>query len=152
MSVYEKIIQILKNSNIEYQALEHEPTKTCADAARIRGTSADQGAKALVCVADKRPILIVLPCSKRLDPKAFKRRFAIRDLRFATPLEVTQITSLEIGSIPPFGSLFKLTTYLDSSLSTQNKIAFNAGDVCKSIIMKYSDFVDIEKPQIGVYS
>ncbi len=146
MSVYEKIIQILKSNNIEYQALEHEPTKTCAEAARIRGTTPQQGAKALVCIADKKPIMIVLPCSRKLDVKLFKRECEIKDLRFATPDEVKQITGLEIGSIPPFGGLFNLTTHLDLTLSSQKQIAFNAGDICRSIIMDYEDYLRLENP------
>lgn len=154
MSVYEKIIQLLDSHNIKYQALEHEPTPTCEDSARIRGTSSDQGAKALVCFADKRPILIVLPCSRKLDFKAFKKLFTINDLRFATPDEVKSLTSLEIGAIPPLGHIFNLPTYVDQTLGDNKTIAFNAGDRTKSVIMAYSDYVQIAQIQnpIGPFS
>jgi len=147
MSVYEKIIQFLRDNKIEYQALQHEPTPTCADAARVRGTSQDQGAKALVCFADKKPILIVLPCSRKLDPKLFKKLYAINDLRFASPEEVKILTSLEIGAIPPLGNLFNLPTYVDQTLSAEEKIAFNAGDRTKSVIMSYSDYASLNQAQ-----
>lgn len=140
MSVYEKIIQLLESNKIEYQALEHEPTPTCEDSARVRGTSMDQGAKALICFGDKKPILIVLPCSKRLDAKAFKSLFGVKDLRFASPLEVENLTGLQIGAIPPFGNLFGMTTYIEINLGINKTIAFNAGDRCKSIIIKYEDY------------
>lgn len=146
MTVLERIIELLEANHIQYQSLEHEPTKTCADAARIRGTTPQQGAKALVCIADKKPIMIVLPCSRKLDIKAFKSQLMIRDLRFASPDEVKQLTGLEIGSIPPWGSLFNLITYLDLTLAGQNEIAFNAGDVRRSIIMKYADYLRLENP------
>lgn len=149
MSVYEKIIQLLDSRKIKYQALEHEPTPTCEDSARVRGTSMDQGAKALVCYADKKPILIVLPCSRKLDPKLFKSLFAVRDLRFATPDEVTQLTGLQIGAIPPLGNLFNLPTYVDQTLSAEERIAFNAGDRTKSVIMSFLDYaplVQAERP------
>ena len=147
MSVYEKIIQLLQSKNIKYQALEHEPTPTCADAARVRGTSQDQGAKALVCYADKKPILIVLPCSRKLDPKLFKKLYTINDLRFATPEEVKILTSLEIGAIPPLGHIFNFPTYVDQTLSAESQIAFNAGDRTKSVIMSYSDYASINQAQ-----
>ena len=149
MTVFEQITSTLDSNGIKYQVLEHEPTKTCADSAKIRGTTPDQGAKALVCLADKNPILIVLPCSQRLDTKSFKAQFNVKDLHFATPGEVKQFTGLEIGSIPPWGSIFNLPTYLDTSLSLQETVAFNAGDLCKSIIMKYSDYLLLEKPLLG---
>lgn len=147
MSVYEKIIQLLDSRQIKYQALEHEPTPTCEDSARVRGTSMDQGAKALVCYADKKPILIVLPCSRKLDVKTFKTLFAVRDLRFATPDEVIQLTGLQIGAIPPLGNLFNLPTYVDQALSTEERIAFNAGDRTKSVIMSYPDYASINQAQ-----
>ncbi len=151
MSVYEKIIQLLDSRQIKYQALEHEPTPTCEDSARVRGTSMDQGAKALVCFADKKPILIVLPCSRKIDTKLFKKLFGIWDLRFATPEEVKILTSLEIGAIPPLGNLFNLPTYVDQALSAEERIAFNAGDRTKSVIMSYSDYASLVQAQDTVH-
>lgn len=146
MTAYEKILARLDEANVKYKAVQHQPTKTCADAARIRGTSENQGAKALVCVADKKPILITLPCSHRLDFKQFKKKFGIKDLRLATVDEVRDLTGLEVGSIPPFGSLFSLPTYMRQALETNDEIAFNAGEVTKSVIMKCSDYIQVEKP------
>lgn len=143
MSVYEKIIHLLDSHKLDYQALEHEPTPTCEDSARIRGTSMDQGAKALVCFADKKPILVVLRCSLKLDTKLFKKLFGVWDLRFATSEEVKQQTSLEVGAIPPFGHLFEISTYVDNSLSSEDKIAFNAGDRTRSIVMSYANYAII---------
>ncbi|KKU29253.1 MAG: YbaK/prolyl-tRNA synthetase associated region [Candidatus Amesbacteria bacterium GW2011_GWA2_47_11b] len=145
MTVYESIIQLLDNHNIKYRALSHEPTPTCEDSARVRGTSSDQGAKALVCYADKQPIMIVLPCSRKLDPKLFKSLFGVKDLRFATPDEVIQLTSLSVGAIPPLGHLFGLPTYVDAELAKNQTIAFNAGDRTKSVIMAYSDYVPLSQ-------
>lgn len=148
MSVYEKIIQLLESNNIEYQALQHEPTPTCEDSARVRGTSMDQGAKALICMADKKPMLIVLPCSQKLDVKLFKQRFNIKDLRFASPEEITDLTGLQIGAIPPLGVILGLSTYVNSLLQNQTTIAFNAGDRTRSIIMQYADFTKIQKAEV----
>ncbi len=149
MSVYEKIIQILNSKGVEYQVLEHEPTPTCADSARVRGTRPEQGAKSLICIADKRPIMIVLPCSQRLDIKKFKELYGVKDLRFATPEEIKNITGLEIGAIPPFGGLFGLQTYVSNTLFAETELAFNAGDRCWSIIMQRYDFEKIQKSTLG---
>lgn len=148
MSVYEKIIQLLESNNIQYQALEHEPTPTCEDSARVRGTSMDQGAKALICMADKKPLLIVLPCSQKLDVKLFKQRFGVKDLRFASPDEIKDLIGLQIGAIPPLGVILDLPTYVNSLLQSQTTIAFNAGDRTRSIIMEYVDFVKIQKVEV----
>jgi len=152
MSVYEKIIQLLDSNNIEYQALEHEPTPTCEDSARVRGTSMDQGAKALICFGDKKPILIVLPCSTKLNVKKFKHQFNIKDLRFATPEEVENLTGLQIGAIPPFGHLFEIPTYVEENLGLNTVIAFNAGDRRRSVTMNYADYMSVCGGIIGQYA
>lgn len=152
MSVYEKIIRLLESNQIKYQTLKHGPTPTCADAARVRGTSPDQGAKALVCFADKQPVLIVLPCSRKLDVKQFKFKFKFKDLRFATPSEVEGLTGLEVGAIPPLGSVLGLPTYLDVALGQNQTIAFNAGERTRSIIMVYCDFTAVQPAQISSFS
>lgn len=152
MTVYEQIISLLNNLNTSYQVLEHIPTRTCEESALIRNTSPDQGAKALVCFADKQPILIVLPCSYKLDTKLFKSIFNFKDLRFATPNEVKGLTTLEIGSIPPLGNLFNLTTFVDENLGKNKQIAFNAGDHSRSIIMGFPDYNSLSHAQIGNFS
>lgn len=152
MVIYDKILLLLDEHKFKYQALSHPPVKTSADAAAIRDLSPDQGAKALVCFSDHKPIMVVLPGSKRLDTKSFKSKFAVKDLRFASTEELLQLTGLIPGAVPPFGHLFGLPTYLDTSLSGVNQIAFNAGDLTKSVIMNYSDYLKLASPIVGQFS
>lgn len=152
MDVFNKIKQLLDQAGIQYQVMDHERVHTCEDAAKIRGTSPDQGAKALVCVADGQPILIVLPCSTKLDVKEFKRWQRIKDLRFATPEEVTKITGIEVGAIPPIGKALGLTTYVEEQLLKEKQICFNAGVHTRSMIMKSKDYLQIVKPEVGSFT
>lgn len=150
--VFEQIIGSLKENNITYQLFEHEPVYTSADAAKIRQTKETQGAKALVFFADKKPILLVLPGNRKADTKTFKKTFNIRDLSFAKPEQVFDLTSLEIGAVPPFGNLMNLPTYVDKTLLLEEEIAFNAGAHTKSIKMKTQDFLKLCKPIINIFS
>ncbi len=152
MTPHKKLLECLDKSGFKYEARSHDPTPTCSDSARVRGTTEDQGAKALVCLVDKMPSIIVLPCSKKLDTKSFKRSFGKRDVRFATPEEVTNITGLVIGSIPPFGSLFGVPTYCDAALGHSQSIAFNSASLTDSVIISFGDYLQIEKPFMGQFS
>ena len=87
-----------------------------------------------------------------MDTRSFKSEFNVKDLRFATPEEVLQLTQLQIGAIPPFGKLFEIPTYVDENLSANENIAFNAGDRCKSIIMRYKDYIEASGGIIGRYA
>lgn len=150
--IYESIISFLKKNNIIYQLFEHEPVYTSAEAARIRQTKETQGAKALVFLADKKPILLVLPGNKKVDTKIFKKIFGIKDLSFAKPEQVLELTGLEIGAVPPFGNVMNLPTYVDKTLLNEDEIAFNAGAHTKSIKMKTEDFIKLCQPTVDLFS
>ena len=150
-TVYEKIINLLKTSKVVHRIYQHEPVYTSEQAAKIRGTSLQQGAKALVMIADKKPIMLVLSGANKVDSKKFKQNFKIKDLRMATAEEVEEITGLKIGSIPPFGNIFELKTFVDEKLGQNQEITFNAGSHTQSMKMSYKDFVKLVKPQIGAF-
>lgn len=148
MNVYEKIIELLDEKGMEYEVMEHEPVYTSEDAAKIRDTDVGMGAKALVLMADKKTVLVVVPGNKRLDFKKFKKEFSVKDLRMAKPEEVKEITTLEVGAIPPVGKAVNLESYYDDSFLKKDIVAFNAGSHTKSIKMKAKDLISIEHPVI----
>jgi len=151
--IYTEILNLLKlNHCHDIQTYEHQVVLTSEQAAQVRGTTIDQGAKALVMYGDNKPMIVVLSASTSADTGALKRWLKIRDLRMAKPEEVEALTNLKVGSIPPFGSLFGLPTYVDTKLGNNAEIAFNAGLHTKSLKIKYSDWVKVEQPIVGSFS
>lgn len=150
--LYEQIISLLQAAHIEYQSYEHEPSKTSEDSAKLRGTTLAQGAKALLVYADQQPLMLVISAATKIDSKAFKKQFGVKSFRFATAEEVKNLTNLEFGAIPPFGSLFALPTYVDSQLAKEQEIAFNAGLHTHSLKLKYSAWLKLEHPTPGEFS
>ena len=152
VDLHQRLLDFLKDNRTEFKHLEHEETKTSEDSARVRGTSLDQGAKTLLCIADKKPVLAVISASAKLDNDAFKKANNFSYFRMATPAEVQEITGAIVGAVPPFGNLFNVPVYVDEGLLKNTEIAFNAGLRTASIIMKSSDFVALVKPTIGNFS
>jgi Ala-tRNA(Pro) deacylase len=152
MSVFDQVCQFLDGRSISYTVLRHAPVFTSEEAAAVRGTSLGSGAKALVCKADERFLMIVLPADRKLASKAFRSSAGIKSLRFASREEVETITGLAPGSIPPFGSLFGLPTWCDERLGEHPQINFNAGDHTISISMTYANYLAAEQPQLGRYA
>ena len=152
MAVFEKLKAFLDSNDVPYTLMEHEAVYTSEQAAQARGTPLQQGAKALVFEADKRPILLVVTADRRIDSRAFKRAFGVKDLRLATAERVAELTSLTIGAVPPFGGLMGLATYVDESLLKNEDIVFNAGSHTRSILMKCQDFRRLEQPTRGSFS
>ena len=150
--VFDRIAALLERHGVAYDVLRHVPVFTSREAAEIRGTPLASGAKALICKGDDRFVMFVMPADLRLASRAIRRSQGWRKLRFASKEEVLEMTGLEPGAIPPFGSLFDLPTLCDRRLADNPSINFNAGDNSVSISMAYDDYVATEKPHIGGFA
>lgn len=152
-TVFQEIKKLLEKNQVKYQTFEHKPVFTSEEAAEVRGTDIKQGAKALIMLADKKPIMLVVSAAYKVDIKKFKKLFKIKDLRMATAGEVEQLTQgVKIGAVPPFGNIFGMPTYVDKTLAENKTIAFNAGLHSRSIEMAYKDFIEVIKPRVSSFS
>src|SRR5438128_1618007 len=124
-TVFERLEAWLRQQGVAFTVLRHEPVFTSEQAAAVRGTPLASGAKALVLKAGDSFLLAVLPADRKLDSKKARDGLGVKGMRFATKEEVEQLTGLQPGSIPPFGSLFGLKTYCDPALGDNLTINFN---------------------------
>lgn len=149
-----KLQSLLDKHKVVYKVFNHEPVFTSEQAAKIRGGGGNlrEGAKALVFMAEEKPIMIVVSGAFQIDTKKFKSLFKVHDLRMATPEEVEQITGVKIGAVHPFGNLFGIPLYIDESLAENEEIIFNAGLHTRSIRMEFADFKSLTKGILGSFS
>src|SRR5262249_27400704 len=140
-SVCDRLQNWLKQIGVPFTVSRHEPVFTSEQAAAVRGTSLASGAKALIVKAGEKFVLLVLPADRKLDSRKAREALKVKGMRFASKEEVQNLTGLQPGSIPPFGSLFQLETYCDPALGENASINFNAGDHAISIQMTYNDYV-----------
>lgn len=150
--MYERIVGDIKALKLAFEPYEHEAVRTSEDAAKIRNTPLYEGAKALVLYADEKPVMVVVPGDRKLDMKAFKSQYHIRDLRMATPAQVEEVTGVTIGAVPPFGHIFGIPAYMDAAFKKNSHVSFNAGLHTHSIRMSEKDYEKMAKPTIGEFS
>jgi Ala-tRNA(Pro) deacylase len=151
-SVFERLQGWLTQIGVPFTVLHHEPVFTSEQAAAVRGTPLSSGAKALIVKGGDRFLLLVLPADRKLESRKARDLLGVKALRFATREEVLELTGLQPGSIPPFGSLFNLTTYCDQALAENLSINFNAGNHAISVQMTYADYAAVEKPIVASYT
>lgn len=147
-----RLLDLLVARGIEHRLLTHPPVLTSQEASRVRGTPLEAGAKALVCHADDRTVLIVVPADARLDNRAFRQQAGVKNVRMIDPERVQKLVGAPVGAVPPFGSLFGLTTYADREVVERDLIAFNAGARDVSVTMRGPDYAALEQPILGQYA
>jgi prolyl-tRNA editing enzyme YbaK/EbsC (Cys-tRNA(Pro) deacylase) len=146
-SILEAIRQFLKAEGIEYREVHHPPTRTSEASARARGEPLRHGGKALLMKADDQFRLFVLPADMRLDSRRVRQELGVRRTRFATRDELLELTGLEPGSVPPFGPpILDFDLYVDSAVTENERIAFNAGSLTDSIILLVEDYLRVAAP------
>jgi Cys-tRNA(Pro) deacylase len=136
----DRLVEYLRQHDADFVVMTHEPVRTSDEAAQVRGTPLEQGAKALVFRADDHPVLLVLPANLRIDTRAFKKAFGVKNLAMISADDLRDLTGMEVGAVPPFGSLMGLPTYVDERLLELPRISFNAGSRTTSVILAVSDY------------
>jgi len=148
-TVFERVQSKLTEAGIAFGVLRHAPVYTSEEAAAVRGVPLCSGAKALIVKAGDEFVMFVVPADRKLDSKKARTALGVKGTRFASREEVEQMTGLQPGSIPPFGSLFGLKTYCDPALRENETINFNAGDHSVSVSMKCADYLTEERPTLA---
>jgi len=138
--VTNRLIALLDEAGAEYRLVEHDPVFTSEEAAEVRGTALEEGAKALVVKADEKYYNLVISAAKRVDNAKLRSILNTRRVRFARPEELHELTGCWPGAVPPFGQLFDLPTLLDESLADKSQASFNAGSHTVSVVMPGEDF------------
>jgi Ala-tRNA(Pro) deacylase len=143
------IITYLNEHGIPFRHDEHEETRTSADSARVRGEPLEIGAKAIVMKVDERFCLFVMSAALRVDSKSIRRQLGASRTRFATPEELYELTGLVPGAVPPFGRpILDLPLYVDPSVFENDRMAFNAGSLTHSVIMRTADYRRLVDPEV----
>jgi Ala-tRNA(Pro) deacylase len=149
MSVLDQIREYLRSQSIDFREVHHAPTFTSEESAKARGEDLRIGGKALLMKTGDVFRLFVLSASLKADSAAIREKFGVKKTRFATADELRELTGLVPGSVPPFGRpILPFDLYADTSITANEKIAFNAGSLEDSIILRVEDWRRVANPEI----
>ena len=147
------IKDLLEQGDIPFSSVHHEPTPTSAEAAKARGEDISIGGKAILLKVGDAFKLFVLSAALKVDSSRIKAHFGVRKLRFATADELMELTGLVPGSVPPFGEpLLPFELYVDTSITQNERIAFNAGSLTDSVVMAVPDYLEVASPTVLDFS
>lgn len=148
-SVYDRVKTFLSQHDIVFREVHHQPTRTSEESARARGEDIAVGGKAILFKIDDDFKLFVLSAAKKISSSKLKQRFRAARLRFATQEELLAQTGLVPGAVPPFGKpVMPFDLYVDTSITRNSIIAFNAGSLTTSIIMDCRDYLRVAGAEV----
>ncbi|RJG22376.1 YbaK/prolyl-tRNA synthetase associated domain-containing protein [Massilia cavernae] len=152
--VFLKLVELLVAHRARYRVIEHRAAGRSEEVARIRGTEAGQGAKAMACKlqmpnAPSRYVLAVLAADRQLDLAVLAAHFQAKRASLMSPQEIDTLTGCVLGAIPPFSLNQDLQLVADPELLARyQEIAFNAGRLDASIVLATEDYLRIAQPQL----
>jgi len=150
MAIPRSISDFLERNHAEYTVLEHPPAYTAQEEAAAAHVPGREWAKVVVCVADERPILAVLPAPLKIDLSRLREAAHARAVRLAREDEFKGLyDDCEIGAMPPLGPLYHQDVVVDRSLADDRDIVFDAGSHRESIRMPFRQFERLVRPTVA---
>lgn len=140
----------LEQHGVSFSVVEHSVAYTAQEEAAATHVPGREWAKAVVCMVDDQPTLAVLPADYLVDLDRFRAACGGKAVRLASEAEMRPLYSdCEVGAMPPLGPLYKQPVIVDTRLTSDPEILFNAGSHREAIRMRYRDFEQLVKPMVA---
>jgi Ala-tRNA(Pro) deacylase len=139
--MYEKLAEFLGSMGAEYEVVTHSPAMTAQEQAATSHTPGGSAAKVVIVKERDGLALAVLPAASVLDLNRLKGLIGHGEIRLADAEEIrSAVPDCLPGSIPPFGRLFGLPTFVDRALLRGREVTMPAGDFQTSLRMRAAEF------------
>jgi len=149
MAISEKLRLFLDQSRADYKASTHPLAYTAREVASAEHLPAGEVAKTVVVWGDNGFAMLVLPANMVIDFQELRTALDLTHVRLATENELGELfPDCDLGAMPPFGALYKMPVFIDSSLLRDESIAFNAGTHRDVIRMKMEDYKRLASPTV----
>ena len=166
---YERVLELLRHHGIEPELRTHAPVRNMAEVQTVLEAPPSEMAKSVLMAVDPKEsgadaetraelYLVAIPASRKLDVGSLARLLDKKreDLRFATQVEVEELTGFEVGSIPPFALPKNVPVIVDTALAGQNRVWCGTGKATESLRIRVDDLkrlstfsvADVSKPDV----
>lgn len=144
MPISKKILKFLEKNKAKYELIEHRTVFTAFDKAQTLRVSEKIIGKTLAVKFNGDYGLVLIGADKILDKGKFKKVVNIwrkkigkkpaKEIGFVSETWMKKrLIGVKVGAVPPFGNLWKLSTFIDKSLLKNRQIIINGGDYNTSI-------------------
>jgi Ala-tRNA(Pro) deacylase len=149
----QRLQKMLRAHQALYERRQHRGAVTAQELAAVTGVSGWSVAKVVIVKERDGYVMAVLPASSVLDLDRLKGLIGHGDVRLATVEEIERVTrGVPAGAVPPFGALYGLRTFVDSTLASQPEVTMPAGDFATSLHMRGSEYLRLAQAHLGDFA
>ena len=143
----QKLRKFLDENRVKYIVITHSKAYTSQGIAQSAHISGNELAKTVMLKKDGELCMAVLPASKQVNLAAFAMNTNSEEVSLAGETDFKdRFPDCELGAMPPFGNLYGLRVFADTSLARDKEIAFNAGSHLELVQLAYGDFERLVAP------
>jgi Ala-tRNA(Pro) deacylase len=149
----DRLESYFRENGVAFDVQEH---RTAFTAQRIAATEHIPGrmfAKVALVKADGDLVMLVLPAPSVVDLAKVSEVLGGKEVRMASESEFAPaFGDCEPGAMPPFGQLYGMSAFLDTSLADEPEFVFEAGTHREEIRMPMGEYLRVEEPAIASVS
>jgi Ala-tRNA(Pro) deacylase len=152
MGIPVKLIEFLNQGRVRYEVIHHPEAFTAQELAAIEHVKGKNHAKVVMVKAGPEKLMAVLPADHRVDLAKLDQALGQRTM-LATEAEFKALfPDCAVGTMPPFGKLYGLPTYVDRSLTTDEFIVFEAGTHTDAVRLSYADYARLADAKVADFA
>ena len=163
MAILKSLQNLLEKNGVKHEIIDHKTVYTALDSAETQHIKPQEVVKTLIMKIDsKKYVLALISANKNLDKKKLLKEInkwlkteeekAVKTVEFAKEAWMKKNIKGKIGATVPFGSLEKMTTFIDKSLLKNKDLIINTGDYNRSIKLATKKFIELEDTVKGIFS
>jgi Ala-tRNA(Pro) deacylase len=146
MKIPEKLIKLLEDNGVGYETLRHPEAYTAMELAEAEHVKGRRHAKVVIVKSGEDLVMAVLPSDRMLDLERFEAVTG-KNAKLADEEEFkSRFPDCEVGTMPPFGGLYGLPTYVDVTLREEESFVCEAGTHTDAIRIAFRDFERLAEP------
>ena len=145
----QRLVATLTAAGIEFELLRHPRTTTASAEARALGLISQAVAKTVIARdAQGVHVRAVVPASRHVSIPKLERTVSATDVVLLTEPElVAAYPQFEVGAVPPFGGPAGDTIVVDSTLTEQDHVVFDAGVHDVALRLRTEDLITVAEAQ-----
>ena len=144
-----KLRNFLDSHNVKYLVMSHSLAYTAQGVAAQVHVSGKKLAKTVIVKIDGVLAMAVIPASFHVDLERLRVLTGAQTVGIASEPEFKDaFPDCETGAMPPFGNLYDMPVYADSSLAENEEITFTGGTHRELVRMDWKDMARLVNPMV----